>query len=652
MRDIWAFLLQTLTASGAAALLLVVKAMFRDKLSPRWQFAVWGLLGLVMLLPAGWLGRYTLVNWPLLVEAVKTKLTGAYTLTRVLAPIPLPPAQGPETVWDILFLLYAAGVLAMLLRYAVTYLRLRMALRRGTPAEEELQARLRAVAERYGLPLCRAVEVEGLSSAFLCGVVSPILALPAGRETDDMVLLHELLHRKYRDVVWGLVICLLRCLHWCNPLLWYCANRAGNDLEALCDQRVLERLEGEQRRDYGHILLSMANERYPSTPGTSSMANGGRNIGRRIQAIARFKRYPAGMGLVSVCVGIMLGIPLLTGTRAAGVYHPDQLSHLPLATDLAMASARTVACTTPAGALDTYGKALLTGDGLYRAMCAPLEEQGALAAGLTDPTQAWDPGLPGSLEVSAGYGVYQLEQLSQDRYTGWVVAQIQDLPGQSRPEGEWNTLTTQPVQVERQEGRWVVIPQGDFTVHTVLGERALCWGYEELPAYIYAGTAGDFRAELRLQKSFVVDNTVQQAAGSGWFPGAPSGYDTTPRPDAQFDAVYWNVSLRCIYLGEEGEKKAITEVGLTCAPLGEGEAWPKLPQAAAGSTGSSSDGSVWGAVALEGDWDDRVWISGGGTSSPFDAESFQLPQGYAAQLYRNGRAAEALTLRMEEGGGR
>lgn len=53
MRDIWAFLLQTLTASGVAVLLLIVKAMFRDKLSPRWQFAVWGILGIILLLPAG-----------------------------------------------------------------------------------------------------------------------------------------------------------------------------------------------------------------------------------------------------------------------------------------------------------------------------------------------------------------------------------------------------------------------------------------------------------------------------------------------------------------------------------------------------------------------------------------------------------------------
>ena len=70
MRDIWAFLLQTLTASGTAVLLLVVKAMFQDKLSPRWQFSIWGVLGVILLIPAGMFGRYALFNWPLLIESL------------------------------------------------------------------------------------------------------------------------------------------------------------------------------------------------------------------------------------------------------------------------------------------------------------------------------------------------------------------------------------------------------------------------------------------------------------------------------------------------------------------------------------------------------------------------------------------------------
>ena len=40
MGNIWSFLLQTLTASGVAVLLLAVKTLFRDKLPPRWQFEI------------------------------------------------------------------------------------------------------------------------------------------------------------------------------------------------------------------------------------------------------------------------------------------------------------------------------------------------------------------------------------------------------------------------------------------------------------------------------------------------------------------------------------------------------------------------------------------------------------------------------------
>ncbi len=78
MTDSWGFLLQTLTASEAALLLLLVKAMFRDKLSPRWQFGIWSILGLVLLIPAGLGGRYSLLNWPLWLEALKSQLTGDY----------------------------------------------------------------------------------------------------------------------------------------------------------------------------------------------------------------------------------------------------------------------------------------------------------------------------------------------------------------------------------------------------------------------------------------------------------------------------------------------------------------------------------------------------------------------------------------------
>ena len=155
MSDIWSFLLQTLTASGAAAVLLAVKAMLRDKLSPRWQFAAWGMLALVLAVPAGLGGRYALLNWPLAVEFLRSLLTEEFgTLAHVSAPVPLPQFAGPpRTGAEWAYVVYLAGTVFFLGRYAVSYLRLRLALRRGTPAGEARAALIRETAERYGLPV-------------------------------------------------------------------------------------------------------------------------------------------------------------------------------------------------------------------------------------------------------------------------------------------------------------------------------------------------------------------------------------------------------------------------------------------------------------------------------------------------------------------
>lgn len=649
MTDLWGFLLQTLTASGAAVLLLIVKALFRDKLSPRWQFAAWGVLGLVLLLPAGLGGRYTLVNWPLLVETVKSALTGDYSLTRVWAPIPLPRLNMPGSAAEWLYAVYVIGVLVLLVRYLVSYLRLRLALRRGTPAGEERTAQIAAVAQRYGLTPCRAVEVPGLPSAFICGVFRPVLALPAGVEADDKVLLHELLHYRHRDAAWGLVICLFRCVHWCNPLLWVCADRAGNDLEARCDQRVLELLEGEERRDYGHILLSMANDKYARAPGTSSMANGARNIRTRIEAIARFKKYPAGMALVSVCVVILLAAPLLLGSPAQAVYDSDGRLDDAWEIPASMASARLLRCTTPAGALDAYAKAVLDQNGYYRAMCAPLAEQEEIANAMLLTSQQnewplWDSGLPCWPDTQSGYVIYNLEPAGGDAYEGLLAVTLNFPPeGESAEEyGTW--LGIQRVRTELQEGRWVVLPLEDFRALGTTDGLLLYRSCRDLPAYHYEAKADNFTVRLDYQTTFTVDSFVQN---STWFSSTMS-FDTTPQPHAEFTAGD-SQELHAVYTGDLAGKEGIIHIGVSMAPLNEDGSRPELRSPGRGdSGGNSTDGSNWGARSLEVGWGPEVWLSGGGSSG--DPEHFTMPEAYAADLYINGEKAAELTLLPTEGG--
>lgn len=554
MGNIWEFLLQTLTVSLVAVVLLILKYLLADKLSPRWQYGIWGLLALRALIPAG-MTRQVLLPLPTWVDMCKTAaergLTSAYAgpWDALDAKSVLPwPSGAPESVTDWLFVVYALGAAAYLLWKGAAYARLRLALRRGAPASEAVSARLAAVCEKYGLRCSRAVEVEGLPTAFVCGVFRPVLAVPKDG-VDDKVLLHELLHLKYFDAAQGIFWCLIRALHWCNPFMHYVLDRVGNDLESLCDQRVLERLEGEERREYGSILLGMANAKYARAPGTSSISNGGRNISRRIAAIVRFKLYPRGMALASVCIAVVLATPLLLGTASADTGHmyPGPQREL----DRSLAAARTTRCQTPAAALDTYAKGLLYDNGVFPAAASPFEKHEELYAGMRESgADGWVAyhyeAIPEQYSIDSGSG-YLINNIvsSEDACEAelvFTVSHVAELENGGWLKGEdGDTLTglyVVPVRAYEAEG-WVVeetgerlfIPITDFMVSDPVSLAR--WGNDILPWRDTVSVERETGTVTLRRNLYAVasDSSIGLA-------GVPQGYsDSVYRPNAEFKPV-------------------------------------------------------------------------------------------------------------------
>lgn len=556
MDNLWSVLAQTLALSVTAAVLLAAKRLFLDKLSPRWQYGVWAILALRALLPAGLLGRTLVPGGRVVLEAARLQvelplssvLTDPYGVTEVLAPVPLFPfgLPVPGSITDVLFYVYAAGVLLLALWFFLSYARLRAAIRRGLSPAPEVLAQVEGVAARYGLKAPRRVVVlPGLESAFVCGPLRPVLALP-GRPVDDKVLLHELLHLRHGDVWAGVGVCALRCLHWCNPLIWYCCDRMQNDCEALCDQRVLERLEGEERRAYGVILLSMADGRYARAPGTSSMANGGRNIKARIQAIARFRRYPAGMALASGCVAAVLALTCLGGVSGA--------AEVPGGTDrgaLALVQAQLNRPTTVAGALDTYAKAILCDSPVYFSMVLPEAERECVwQAGLAPHDEAeLDDVLDTSPFNELGFHWHRPSWLAE-----WSVMNL--LPDGAggytgtlffSPLSEDNTygIVYQQVAVRPDGDFWTVEPLGDLTVRPDPNQEGiyLCPS-SEAPYTTYVAETVTLHVEVDVQLQLNVNNAIFSTSTD--LPAWASTYqlDPVPHPDASFTTMRDALGLR------------------------------------------------------------------------------------------------------------
>ena len=125
------------------------------------------------------------------------------------------------------------------------------------------------------------------------------------------------------------------------------------------------------------FLLSMTDEKYARAPGTTSISNGGKNIKRRIEAIARFKKYPRGMALVSVCALVVLAAPIFAGSETSG-YGTDYPNLSDYRSKVMMAEARMNGCTTPAGAIDTWVKGKVLNLPNYLAAVTPCHQQGEL----------------------------------------------------------------------------------------------------------------------------------------------------------------------------------------------------------------------------------------------------------------------------------
>ena len=641
MFDIWGFLLQTLTASGVAVLLLIIKALLKDKLSPKWHFSVWSILGIMILFPAGILGRYALFNWQTVIEFIKILLKN-YSFSQVLFPFPIIKTV-PHTFAEWLFIVYIAGVIISLLIYLISYIKLRLVLRKGNEPSIELISTVNTIADKHKIKPCKIIVVAGLPSAFVCGAIRPVLVVPEN-QLDEKIILHELFHLKNNDTFWSIIICFLRCLHWCNPLINHCANLAINDMESRCDQFVLEQLEGEERRDFGLILLSMSNERFAKTPGSTCINNGGKNIRKRIENIARFKLYPVGMSLVSVCVIIVLGCSLVIGVQAVNIPESHNNDYW------SMALAKSSYCTTYAGAFDTYAKSIIRESRNYRIMCAPENMQKDL---IKSANGRWNGGLDGTCNSGDSYYIYNLKAIDKDIYEGVLVLKLVNRPNGMEYELEKSFFVAyQEIRVYKEKGRWVTIPLEEFH-YAETNEEWLHYGCSGLPATTYTGTQKNFKINIIFQTIYVVDNKItnNDDVFSSMF-GNSYSYNTVPILNAKFSMAYDNHESTLTHLGTQEERDSVNRIGVSVTSVYPGQERPgDLPPAIGCQNiqSSSSDGSSSSTSSVEQGWGPEVHLSGGGSGGTFSQLlNVNAPGYYVADLYINNELYAQMKLHLEK----
>jgi beta-lactamase regulating signal transducer with metallopeptidase domain len=204
--------------------------------------------------------------------------------------------------------------------------------------------------------LRRAVRIASAPNwhaAAVFGFRRPCLLLPERmldtleRREARLVLLHELIHIRRRDVLVNWLGVLALALHWFNPLAWVAMRRLRADQELACDAEVLGLIEQADRGAYGRTLLKHLYD-FPAAQmaaGLVPLIASRHNIKKRIIMITEFKRSSGlARGLFAV---LLVALGGLTFTRAADEPQPAVTIPAPPPDAAASTPFRYAPATTP-----------------------------------------------------------------------------------------------------------------------------------------------------------------------------------------------------------------------------------------------------------------------------------------------------------------
>lgn len=139
----------------------------------------------------------------------------------------------------------------------------------------------------------------------------PAILLPSeaySEEELDMIISHELMHIKRKDIVYRILQLLFLAVYWFHPFAYWLVREIQNLCETSCDEAVLKDADTGTRIRYIEVLLQMAAD----TRSTLSMefASKGKRLKRRIWSVKHETRG-SWYGMVMVLLaGVIIGIGL------------------------------------------------------------------------------------------------------------------------------------------------------------------------------------------------------------------------------------------------------------------------------------------------------------------------------------------------------
>ena len=204
-----------------------------------------------------------------------------------------------------------AFVACGLLLYAlISYLRLRHRVREAVLLDKDV------------------FESSELSTAFLLGYFRPKVYLPGNLEPQaaELVITHELAHKKRGDNWLKLIAFICLSFHWFNPLVWVMYLLLCKDIEDACDEQVIRDMDTDARKAYSSALLSCGKSH--RLPTVCPVAFGEISIKKRIINVLNYRKPVLWVCLVAAVAIVLTATFFMTDPTVKQPAYYDQMTQL------------------------------------------------------------------------------------------------------------------------------------------------------------------------------------------------------------------------------------------------------------------------------------------------------------------------------------
>ena len=329
----------TLFSAILFAAILIFQRLARRRISAALNYAVWALLILRLLIPvtldSGW-HLFTVpqqtsqtvqtqnapdtVETPAISSAVMplsdnrmSPSQDADQKAHTESSFPQSPASSKPIDWQtIIVMAWATGALGLFIHTAVQWLRLNRRIKRS---DVDVPISIQQMADvcRENLHIRARIRIsvqDWLTSPALSASLRPTLLLPVSMLQDTEALRfgirHELTHYKRRDHVISLLLLMLRCVYWFNPIVWLALRRIQTDMETACDAAVTARMAQQERTRYIHVMIDMGRDAKPQYALGMGAGNGRKALEKRVRGMFMTKHTNHATRITAMFIALLL----------------------------------------------------------------------------------------------------------------------------------------------------------------------------------------------------------------------------------------------------------------------------------------------------------------------------------------------------------